>query len=283
MIEVRKVLRAWLSGSGYPTVAARAGVDRKTARHYVDAAVAAGLGRECGVDQRSDELIGAVVAAVRPDRPHGYGVAWELLCANHDQIEGWVKKGLSVVKIVNLLARRGHMFVWLAFSQTLQAVIDGCEAAWRLFGGVFRVLIPDNIEYCCGPCRFGEPEVHRRLAGIQPSSRLRDRPGAGEPTRRTTRAPSGWCSTCGTTSSPGRTSPIWPTPRRGTPRRPANASTPAPVPARRNPQSSRGKLDGPATLRPLRNCVSNANCVTSANDDSGEGIASSGRAHNWAG
>lgn len=181
MIEVRKVLRAWLSGSGYPTVAARAGVDRKTARHYVDAAVAAGLGRECGVDQRSDELIGAVVAAVRPDRPHGYGVAWELLCANHDQIEGWVKKGLSVVKIVNLLARRGHMFVWLAFSQTLQAVIDGCEAAWRLFGGVFRVLIPDNIEYCCGPCRFGEPEVHRRLAGIQPSSRLRDRPGAGGP------------------------------------------------------------------------------------------------------
>jgi len=37
-----------------------------------------------------------------------------------------------------------HMFVWLTFSQTLVAVIEGCEAAWRFFGGVFRVLIPDN-------------------------------------------------------------------------------------------------------------------------------------------
>jgi transposase len=34
-----------------------------------------------------------------------------------------------------------HMFVWLTFSQTLAAVIDGCEAAWEFFGGVFRVLI----------------------------------------------------------------------------------------------------------------------------------------------
>jgi hypothetical protein len=38
-----------------------------------------------------------------------------------------------------------HMFVWLTFSQTLAAVIDGCEAAWRFFGGVFKVLIPDNM------------------------------------------------------------------------------------------------------------------------------------------
>jgi hypothetical protein len=36
------------------------------------------------------------------------------------------------------------MFVWLTFSQTLVAVIEGCEAAWRFFGGVFRVLVPDN-------------------------------------------------------------------------------------------------------------------------------------------
>ena len=62
---------------GLRTVAARAGVDRKTARRYVDAAVAAGLDRDGGVDQLDDELIGAVVAAVRPDRPQGYGSAWE--------------------------------------------------------------------------------------------------------------------------------------------------------------------------------------------------------------
>jgi hypothetical protein len=37
------------------------------------------------------------------------------------------------------------MFVWFTISQTLAAVIAGCEAAWRFFGGVFRVLVPDNM------------------------------------------------------------------------------------------------------------------------------------------
>ncbi|MGC4936111.1 IS21 family transposase [Gordonia sp. DT30] len=39
-----------------------------------------------------------------------------------------------------------HMFVWLTHSQTLTAVIEGCEAAWEFFGGVFKVLIPDNMK-----------------------------------------------------------------------------------------------------------------------------------------
>jgi hypothetical protein len=39
-----------------------------------------------------------------------------------------------------------HMFVWLTYSQTLAAVITGCEAAWAFFGGVFKVLIPDNLK-----------------------------------------------------------------------------------------------------------------------------------------
>jgi transposase len=37
-----------------------------------------------------------------------------------------------------------HMFVWLTFSQNLTALIAGCDAAWEFFGGVFRVLVPDN-------------------------------------------------------------------------------------------------------------------------------------------
>lgn len=38
-----------------------------------------------------------------------------------------------------------HMFVHLTFTQTLEALIAGAEAAWVFFGGVFRVLIPDNM------------------------------------------------------------------------------------------------------------------------------------------
>src|SRR5512144_2475931 len=214
VIEGIAVLRCWMSGAGFRRVATLAGVDRKTVRRYVDAAVAAGLDRDGGVEQLTDELIGAVVAAVRPDRPQGYGAVWETLCAKHDRIEGWVKEGLTVVKIVDLLAREGvlvpqrilhrycqqrteyrgrrdtvpvadgepgvecqidfarmgmifdseagrrrvvhaliftavysrHMFVWLTFTQTLESIIAGCEAAWRFFGGVFKVLIPDNMK-----------------------------------------------------------------------------------------------------------------------------------------
>jgi transposase len=38
-----------------------------------------------------------------------------------------------------------HMFVWLCHRQTLADVIAGCDAAWRFFGGVFQVMIPDNL------------------------------------------------------------------------------------------------------------------------------------------
>ena len=38
-----------------------------------------------------------------------------------------------------------HMFVWLSFTQTTETVIAGCEAAWRVFDGVFKVWVPDNL------------------------------------------------------------------------------------------------------------------------------------------
>jgi transposase len=210
--EIREVLRAWLSGAGLRRVAEQAGVDRKTARRYVSAAVEAGLARDGGLGQLTDELVGQVAQVVRPVRPGGHGQAWDQLGACQEQIEGWVKQGLSVVKIGVLLERRGvvvpyrtlhrfcvercgfgrtaatvrvadgepgmecqldfgylgllfdpvtgrhrkvhaliftacysrHMFVWLSFTQTLAALVAGCEAAWVFFGGVFKVLIPDN-------------------------------------------------------------------------------------------------------------------------------------------
>jgi len=210
--EIREVLRAWLAGAGLRTAAAQAGVDRKTARRYVTAAVEAGLARDGGPGQLTDELVGQVAQVVRPVRPGGHGQAWEQLGACQEQIAGQVQAGLSVVKIGVLLERQGivvpyrtlhrfcvercgfgrtaatvrvadgepgaecqldfgylgmladpvtgrrrkvhaliftacysrHMFVWLSFTQTLAALVAGGEAAWVFFGGVFKVLIPDN-------------------------------------------------------------------------------------------------------------------------------------------
>jgi hypothetical protein len=214
VVEVREVLRGWLDGVGLRTVAARAGVDRKTARRYVQAAQEAGLTRDAGPSALDDELIGVVVGAVGPARPNGHGDSWEMLLTHQEQIATWVGQDkLSIVKIEQLLTRRGvnvpyrtlhrfavarcgfrpkdttvrvldgepgvkcqidfaqmgfmldpetgrrrkvhaliftacysrHMFVWLTYSQTLSAVITGCEAAWEFFGGVFKVLIPENV------------------------------------------------------------------------------------------------------------------------------------------
>jgi transposase len=210
--EIREVLRGWLAGAGLRKVAAQAGVDRKTARRYVEAAVAAGLARDSGPGQLTDELVGQVAQVVRPVRPGGHGQAWDQLEGCHAEIAAWVKQDLTVVKIGVLLERRGvvvpyrtlhrfcvercgfgktaatvrvadgepgaecqldfgylglladpvsgrqrkvhaliftavhsrHMFVWVSFTQTLAAFIAGCEAAWVFFGGVFKVLIPDN-------------------------------------------------------------------------------------------------------------------------------------------
>ena len=112
MVEVREVLRAWLEGQGLRKAAERAGVDRKTARRYVAAAVDAGLSRDAGGEAVTDELVGLVVEAVRPARPNGHGASWASLLEREEQITVWVKGGngqeaLSVVKIEELLARSG--------------------------------------------------------------------------------------------------------------------------------------------------------------------------------
>lgn len=51
----------------------------------------------------------------------------------------------KVWALVFTAAYSRHTFVWLTFSQNLVTVIAGFEAAWAFFGGVFKVVIPDNM------------------------------------------------------------------------------------------------------------------------------------------
>ena len=69
--EIREVLRLWLRGEGLRSIERLAAPDRKTIRRYVEAAEAAGVVRDGGQEQLTDELLGAVVEAVRPSRPRG--------------------------------------------------------------------------------------------------------------------------------------------------------------------------------------------------------------------
>ena len=95
--QVREVLRAWLAGAGKRPAARRAGVDVKTASRYIRAAQAAGLVRDGDESQLTDELLGQVVAAVRPARPAGHGASWEALVPREAEITAWVKAGLMLV------------------------------------------------------------------------------------------------------------------------------------------------------------------------------------------
>lgn len=229
VVQIREVLRRWLRGDeGLRTIAEGAGVDRKTVRRYVEAGQAAGLTRDGGEEQLTEELLGLVLATVRPGRPAGHGQAFEQLVVEHERIQAWVDKGLSVAKIGDLLGRRGvtvpertlqrycaqccgtskakdtvrvtdgapgvelqadfgrmgmlfdpdtgrrrvvhalvlvavysrHMFVWLSFTQTTEDVIEGLEAAWAFFGGVFGVLIPDNLSPVVSVAEPTEPRFN---------------------------------------------------------------------------------------------------------------------------
>lgn len=227
--QVKEVLRAWLAGAGKRPAARRAGVDVKTAARYIKAAQAAGLARDEGESQLTDELLGQVVAVVRPARPAGHGESWEVLAARKDDITGWVKDDLTLVKMHELLERSGtavpyrtlarfaaaecgysssrqavtvpvadgkpgeevqldfgylgmiadgdrrrklhvlvftavvsrYCFIYLTFSQTTAAVIAGCEAAWAFYGGMFTVLIADNLKPVVDKADRLEPRWNR--------------------------------------------------------------------------------------------------------------------------
>lgn len=225
--EVREVLRLWLDGEGVRSIERLSAVDRKTVRRYVTAAEELGLDRAGGVGQLGDVFVGLVVEAVRPHRSDGHGEAWRVLEADHERVAGWVKKGLTAVKIHELLARRGvvvplrtvqryvaeacgrrrgqgatvrvadgepgdelqvdfgrmghldvdgrrrvvwalvftacysrHTFVWLSLRQTITDVIDGFEAAWVFFGGVFATVIPDNLKAIVTTANPLEPRLN---------------------------------------------------------------------------------------------------------------------------
>ena len=108
VVQVKEVLRRWLRGDeGLRRVADGAGVDRKTAQRYVDAAQALGARRDGGEHQLTDQLVAAVVQAVQPGRRSGRGESWAALESHHDFIKDLIDKGVTAVKVGDLLARRG--------------------------------------------------------------------------------------------------------------------------------------------------------------------------------
>lgn len=146
VVQVREALRRWLKGDGERSIASGVGVDRKTARRYITAAVELGVDRGGGEGQLTDELIGQVVERVRPHRPDGHGPAWRTLLAEEDRIKTWVQQELTVVKIGILLARRG---VVVRHRTLARFAVQRCGAGRR--STTVRVDDPPpGVEDLCG-------------------------------------------------------------------------------------------------------------------------------------
>jgi transposase len=53
-----------------------------------------------------------------------------------------------------------HLFVYPTYRQTLNDVIAGFEAAWAFFGGVFAVVIPDNMKAIVDKADATDPKLN---------------------------------------------------------------------------------------------------------------------------
>jgi transposase len=137
-----------------------------------------------------------------------------------------------------------HCFVWLTHRQTTEAVIQGFEAAWIFFGGVFRTVIPDNCSAIVDDADALEPRLNQafveyaRARGfVVDAARVRrpqDKPGS-----------SGRCPSFAAPCSPASASSTWlkhsvmpssgAEPGRGC----GFTAPPRPVPPRRSPPRRR--------------------------------------------
>ncbi len=175
VIEIREVLRAWLAGRSERAVAGQVGVDRKTSRRYV---MAAGLSREGGEKQLTDELIGQVVSVVRPVRPDEHGAGWAELEARHGEIAAWMAGGVPVVKIGILLGRQGvvvaertlHRFAAERCGAGGDKVTTPVEPLQQQVGEQQRTEVVESAKVCSSPsavrCRVAQnPPPCRRSLG----------------------------------------------------------------------------------------------------------------------
>src|SRR6266478_691690 len=105
MLELKEVLRLWLSGAGKKPIAAQLGLDVKTVRRYLRAADACGL--TPGAQLFTDEHLAQVIAALRSPVERTHGESWELCLRERDFIAQHLLQRLKLSKVQRLLARRG--------------------------------------------------------------------------------------------------------------------------------------------------------------------------------
>ena len=105
VVEIKEVLRLWVRGYGYRAIARMGGIDRKTARRYIEVAEALGLDRGDEKRALADEFVAEVVVQIRPGASSQSGAMREHCRAHAEQLRGWFEAGCKSPKVARLLAR----------------------------------------------------------------------------------------------------------------------------------------------------------------------------------
>jgi hypothetical protein len=71
--------------------------------------------------------------------------------------------------LVATLTMSRDMLVWPTFAQTLVALCEGLEAAWRFFGGVVHRFVPDNMSAVVVRADAKEPVLARAFVEYAPA------------------------------------------------------------------------------------------------------------------
>ena len=93
---------------------------------------------ECGYSSSSRQQVTVRVADGKPGEEVQLDFGYLGMISDGDR-----RRRLHALVFTAVLSR--YCFVYLTFSQTTAAVIAGCEAAWSFFGGMFPVLVPENV------------------------------------------------------------------------------------------------------------------------------------------
>ena len=80
-----------------------------------------------------------------------------------DFVERGSGKRRTLHGLLCLAPNSRHQFVWPCLSQTFDDVVEGLEAAWAFFGGVFPVLLPDNLKAIVLKADFLSPAITPRF------------------------------------------------------------------------------------------------------------------------